>query len=138
MRCCVRLHYVGNVANGSVATDRSARLFNIDYIAENFRSSRTGLVAQNHAQQRTADLYLPIVVDKAELPKFVHEEAHPRLVVPTISASIFWLIFVVIGSGHPSLPKFASSRRVRAKRFSLELNRWSTRSASTRLLRVNR
>jgi hypothetical protein len=30
-------------------------------------------------------------------------------VVPIISASVSWLIFVVIGSGVPSLPKFASS-----------------------------
>ncbi len=56
-------------------------------------------------------------------------------VVPIISASVPWLIFAVTGSGLPSLPKFASSRRVRAKRFSLELSKWSTRSASTRLLR---
>src|SRR5271166_456465 len=42
-------------------------------------------------------------------------------VVPIISASVSWLIFVVIGSGRPSLPKFASSRRVRARRLSLEL-----------------
>ena len=59
-------------------------------------------------------------------------------VVPIISASIAWLIFAVMGSGVPSLPKFASSRRARASRFSLELNKWSARSASTRLLRVNR
>ena len=31
-------------------------------------------------------------------------------VVPTISASISWLIFAITGSGLPSLPKFASSR----------------------------
>jgi hypothetical protein len=42
------------------------------------------------------------------------------LVVPIISASVSWLIFVVIGFGLPSLPKFASSRSVRAKRFSLD------------------
>jgi hypothetical protein len=43
-------------------------------------------------------------------------------VVPIISASVSWLTFAMIGSGRPSLPKFASSRRVRARRFSLELN----------------
>jgi hypothetical protein len=43
-------------------------------------------------------------------------------VVPIISASVSWLIFAMIGSGRPSLPKFARSRRVRASRFSLELN----------------
>src|ERR1700730_15477296 len=30
-------------------------------------------------------------------------------VVPIISASVCWLIFAIIGSGFPSLPKFASS-----------------------------
>ena len=55
-----------------------------------------------------------------------------------ISASVSWLIGVVIGCGPPSLPKFASSRSVRASRFSLELKSWSTRSSSTRLLRVSR
>jgi hypothetical protein len=43
-------------------------------------------------------------------------------VVPIISASVSWLIFAMIGSGRPSLPKFARSRRIRASRFSLELN----------------
>ena len=46
-------------------------------------------------------------------------------VVPIISASVPWLIFAMMGSGLPSLPKFASSRRARASRFSLELNKWS-------------
>ena len=43
-------------------------------------------------------------------------------VVPIISASVSWLTFAMIGSGLPSLPKFASRRRARASRFSLELN----------------
>jgi hypothetical protein len=43
-------------------------------------------------------------------------------VVPIISASVSWLTFAMIGSGLPSLPKFASRRRARARRFSLELN----------------
>jgi hypothetical protein len=38
-------------------------------------------------------------------------------VVPMISASISWLIGVVIGCGPPSWPKFASRRSVRASRF---------------------
>jgi len=42
-------------------------------------------------------------------------------VVPTISASVSWLIFVVIGCAAPALPKLASRRSVRASRFSLEL-----------------
>src|ERR1700738_3712451 len=44
----------------------------------------------------------------------------------------------LIGVGLPSLPKFASKRRRRASRFSLELNSWSIKSSSTLLLRVRR
>jgi hypothetical protein len=43
-------------------------------------------------------------------------------VVPIMSASVSWLIFAIIGSGLPSLPKFANNRSSRASRFSLELN----------------
>jgi hypothetical protein len=42
----------------------------------------------------------------------------------------------MIGSGLPSLPKLANKRRARAKRFSLELNSWSTKSSSIRMLRA--
>jgi hypothetical protein len=52
-------------------------------------------------------------------------------VVPIISASVSWLIFVVIGSGVPSLPKFASSSSVRAKRFSLEQMVYKVRLSAT-------
>src|SRR6201999_901684 len=54
------------------------------------------------------------------------------LVVPTISASVTWLIFAMTGSGFPSLPKFAIRSSNLARRFSLELKSWSTRSSSTR------
>jgi hypothetical protein len=39
-------------------------------------------------------------------------------VVPIISASVSWLTFAMIGSGRPSLPKFARSRSVRARQMS--------------------
>src|ERR1700751_5331870 len=45
-----------------------------------------------------------------------------------ISASISWVTGAVIGCGPPSLPQFARRRSVLARRFSLELKRWSTRS----------
>jgi hypothetical protein len=77
------------------------------------------LVVQNDIQQRAVDLEATVVVDEAQLAKFVHEEAHAR--PPIISASVSWLIFAIIGSGAPSLPKFANSRSKRASRFSLEL-----------------
>ena len=53
-------------------------------------------------------------------------------VVPTISASISWLTFPMTGAGAPSLPKFAIRRSTRARRFSLELNSWSTKTRSRR------
>ena len=44
-------------------------------------------------------------------------------VVPIISARVAWLTFVITRSGFPSLPKFAISNSVLAKRFSLELEK---------------
>ena len=54
---------------------------------------------------------------------------HPRCrslcyaerVVPTTAASVSWLTFGMTLSRFDSLPKWASSRRIRASRFSLEL-----------------
>ena len=43
-------------------------------LRDNFGRGR--LVAQYHAQQRTVDLQLPIVFNKAEFPEFVHEETY--------------------------------------------------------------
>jgi hypothetical protein len=43
-------------------------------------------------------------------------------VLPMIPASVSWLTFVITRSGFPSLPKFAISRSVLARRFSLELD----------------
>jgi hypothetical protein len=41
--------------------------------------------------------------------------------VPTISANVSWLIFPTIGSGLPSLPKFAGRRSNRARRQILQV-----------------
>jgi hypothetical protein len=51
------------------------------------------------------------------------------LVVPTISASVSWLIFAMTVTDLPSFPKLASRRRTLARRFSLELKSWSTKSS---------
>ena len=59
-------------------------------------------------------------------------------VVPIISERVSWLIVGITFSGLPSLPNCASSRRVRASRFSLELKSWSTRSSWMRALRASR
>ena len=78
------------------------------------------LVMQNDIQQRAVDFQVTVVINQAQLSKFVHEEATRPRVVPIISASVSWLIFAAMGSGRPSLPK-NYSKRSRAKR-SVELN----------------
>src|SRR5436190_14548881 len=97
-----------------------------------------GLVVQNHVQQGIMDFQFSVVFDEAQFAEFVHEKAHPRSGRADHLRQRFRLNFPTIGSGLPSLPKFASRRRSRARRFSLELNNWSTKSSSIRLLRVNR
>jgi hypothetical protein len=59
-------------------------------------------------------------------------------VVPIISASVTWVIFGIRVSGSPGLPNSAIRRRILARRFSLELKSWSTRSACVRILRARR
>lgn len=56
-------------------------------------------------------------------------------VVPTISASVSSLICSMAVWGTPYFPKFANRRSTLARRFSLELKSWSTRSSSIRMLR---
>jgi hypothetical protein len=53
------------------------------------------------------DFKVTVVVYEAQTPKFVHEKTYAGPVVPMISASVSWLILVVIGSGAPSFPKLA-------------------------------
>ena len=80
-----------------------------------------------------------IVLDKAELPELVHKEADAGPGRPYHFRERPLAYFRDDGFRPSSLPKFAvlvEGRR--ASRFSLELNKWSVRSASTRLLRVNR
>jgi hypothetical protein len=68
------------------------------------------------------DFDATVVVNEAQLLNlFVKKLTRDRR-VPIISASVSWLIFAMIGSGLPYLPKFANSRSIRARRFPLELN----------------
>jgi len=84
------------------------------------------------------NLQMAIVGDEANFLNLFMKWLTRGRVVPTISASVSWLIGVVIGWGPPSLPKFARISSVRANRFSLELKSWWTRSSSTRLFRLRR
>src|SRR5438034_16502 len=58
-------------------------------------------------------------------------------VVPIISASVSCEILGRTLSGPSILAYCGSNRSVRARRFSLELNSWSTRSSSIRMLRAS-
>ena len=59
-------------------------------------------------------------------------------VVPIMSASVSCEILGISVSGSPGCPNSAISNRILARRFSLELKRWSTRSAWTRILRASK
>ena len=63
-----------------------------------------------------------IVINEANWRNLFIKKLTRERVVPIISARVSWLILAISGSGFPSLPKFANSRRSRASRFSLELN----------------
>lgn len=96
--------------------------------------------SEDHSRNRTLinELWIcrwPLYSIKPNFLNLFMKTLTRERVVPTISASVSWLIGVVTGCGPPSLPKFVSRRSVRASRFSLELKSWSTRSSSTRLLR---
>src|SRR6186713_1363538 len=84
------------------------------------------------------DFQGPVVFDEAELAKLVHKHAHARPRGADHLGDVSWLIFAMTGSGLLSLPKFAISRSTLARRFSLELKSWSTKSSSTRAFRANR
>ena len=59
-------------------------------------------------------------------------------VVPIMSANASWVIGGIKVSSSPGLPNEAINKRVRARRFSLELNNWSTKSAWVRTPRASR
>jgi hypothetical protein len=55
-----------------------------------------------------------------------------------MSASVSWLTLAITCSCFPFLPNFANKSKARASRFSLELNSWSTKSSSSRIVRAKR
>jgi hypothetical protein len=80
------------------------------------------LVVQNDIQQRAMDFDAAIVLNKAQLPKFVHKETYARA---RGSDHLRKRLLTDLGDhrlGGASLPKFANSRTRRASRFPLELN----------------
>jgi hypothetical protein len=85
---------------------------------------------QNDIQQWAVDFDAAVVSNQTQFWNLFIKKLTRERVVPIISASVSWLTLAMIGSGRPSLPKLASRRRARARRFSLELNNWSTKSAT--------
>ena len=96
------------------------------------------LFADNHVKQRGMHFELAVVLDEAELAELVHEVVDARAVVPTRAAITSWLIGATTVRSSASWPTWDSMMSRRANRFSLELNSWSTRSASIWLLRSKR
>jgi hypothetical protein len=56
-----------------------------------------------------------VVFDETQFSEFVHEETHTRPSCTDHIRQRLWLIFSVIGSGLPSLPKFAKRRGARCR-----------------------
>jgi hypothetical protein len=92
-------------------------------------------IPQHGVQQRSMNLDFSVVINEPFFLNLFMKKLTRDRVVPIISASVSWLRVTAIGIGTPSLPKFAKSRRRRARRLSLELNNWSIRSSSIRLFR---
>jgi hypothetical protein len=68
------------------------------------------------------DFQVTVVVDQAQLSKLVHEKVHPRSRRADHLRQCLLADLRYDWLGPTFLAKFASNRRARAKRFSLELN----------------
>ena len=96
------------------------------------------LLVQNHIQQRTMDFYAAVVIDKTQFSKFVHESTDARSRRADHLCECLLADFRQDRFGFAFLPKIREKQEGPAKRFSLELNSWSTKSASTRIVRAKR
>ena len=95
-------------------------------------SGHAGPVMDDDIQQRRMDFNPfnpPSYSMKPSLRNLFMKKLIRERVVPTLAAKISLLMVGIIAPIFPSLPKLARSRRSRARRRSLELNNWSTRSA---------
>ena len=79
-----------------------------------------------------------IIFNKPTFTKLVHGKPDFRSIVRRISANPSWLMLAITSSDLPSFPKFASSKRSRARRFSLGLNSVSTKVSPVRMSRLSR
>src|ERR1700733_9161474 len=84
------------------------------------------------------DFQFSIVFDVAQFAEFVHEMADAGSSGPDHLRENFLTELSDNRLRRIPLPKFARSRRARARRFSLELNSWSIRSSSIRPFRFNK
>jgi hypothetical protein len=79
------------------------------------------LIEQDHIEQRLMHLDAAVVTDKAELAKAVHEEADAGSRGADHLRQGFLRNGRNEGFRFPGLPNSAINRRIRARRFSLEL-----------------
>src|SRR2546425_11395518 len=97
-----------------------------------------GLVVQNHVQQGIVDFQFAVVFDKTQFAEFVHEKAHPR----SGRADHLRQCFLTKISHDRLRPAFLAEickqKEKSGEALFLELNNWSIKSSSIRLLRVNR
>ena len=80
----------------------------------------------------------PLYSRKPSLRKRFINKLNRDRVVPIMSASVSCVIGEISVSGMPGWPNSAISNKIRARRFSLVWNSWSTKSARTRILRADR
>jgi hypothetical protein len=79
------------------------------------------LAIQKYDIHGTMHLHVAIVFNEAQFRNLFMKPLTRELVVPTILATVAWLIFAITGFGLPCLPKFAMMSSSLARRFSLEL-----------------
>jgi len=116
-------HRTNCSANFTLSTQREKSHLKALFRTDCFISrSDFGLVVQNHVQQRIMDFQFSVVFDKAQFPEFVHEKAHARSGRADHLGEHFLAELSHDRLRPAFLPKFASRRRSRARRFSLELN----------------
>jgi hypothetical protein len=84
------------------------------------------------------DLQPTVVVNEAELSELVHEDADTGPRRPNHLREHRLTDFRGDALRRTLFAKIRQQQKGASQSFSLELNKWSARSASTRLLRVNR
>ena len=92
------------------------------------------LIVENDIEQRAVDLQSTFraacIVNKAEFSESIHEKADTRASSANHFGQSLLADLGYNGLRNSILAKVESNSKTRARRFSLELNSWSTRSSS--------